>query len=277
MAMFTIALAADFGMRFAFDRMIGSPPWTMWVLTATEWIGGLCALLIPVAIVVRTPDAWISRRALLLGVVLGAVGELLAAAGEGVIAVNWWLLPSGIGPGLRFPLEQGIYWSERLVSIPGAVLIGFALTQARTRPVPRRAWPWIGGCLLAAVAVRLLAPGGAGVAGPALLTAILLLVLTLAGTYRLWAVLAGWFAGESPRRPWALAAAAAVVSIVASVAWLTIIDLNIGGEPAIIGVAVTGSAATILTLLAFADGLGAEPPSRAAVDEATQRSPTSLE
>jgi hypothetical protein len=275
MAMFTIALAADFGMRFAFDRMIGSLPWTMWVLTATEWIGGLCALLIPVAIVVRTPGAWISRRALVLGVVLGAVGELLAAAGEAAIAVNLWLLPSGIGPELR-PLTQGIYWSERVVGIAGAVLIGFALTRARTRPVPRLAWPWIGGCLLAALAVRLLAPGGAGVAGPALLTAILLLVLTLAGTYRLWAVLAGWFAGESPRRPWALAAGAAVVSIVASVAWLTMIDLNIGGEPAGIGMAVTGTAATILTLLAFADGLGAEPRSRAAGGEATQRSPTPL-
>ena len=275
-AMFTIALGADFGMRFAFDRMIGSLPWTMWVLTATEWIGGLCALLIPVAVLVRTPDAWISRRALVLGVVLGAAGELLAAADEGVIAVNWWLLPGGIEPGLRFPLTQGIYWSERLVSIAGAVLIGFALTQARTRPVPRRAWPWIGGCLLVALAVPLLAPGGVGVAGPAMLTAILLLVLTLAGTYRLWAVLAGWFAGELPRRPWALAGAGAVVSIVVSVAWLTMIDLNIGGEPAVIGVAVTWTAATILTLLAFADGLGAKPRSRAAVDEATQRSPTPL-
>ena len=275
MAMFSIALAADFGMRFAFDRMIGSLPWTFWVLTATEWIGGLCALLIPVAVVVRTPDAWISRRALVLGVVLGAGAELLAAAGEGVIAVNWWLLPNGLGPELR-PLTQGIYWSERLVSIASAVLIGFALTQARTRPIPRRAWPWIGGWLLVALAVRLLAPGGAGVAGPAMLTATLLGVVTLAGTYRLWAVLAGWFAGESPRRPWALAAAAAVVSIVVSVAWLTIIDLNIGGEPAVIGVAVTGTAATILTLLAFADGLGTEPRSRAAVDEATQRSPTPL-
>jgi hypothetical protein len=79
-----------------------------------------------------------------------------------------------------------------------------------------------------------------------------------------------------PRRPWTLAAVAAVVSIVVSVAWLTIIDLNIGGEAAVIGVAVTGTAATILTLLAFADGLGAEPRSRAAVDEATQRSPTPL-
>ena len=275
MALFAVALAADFGMRFAFDRMIGSPPWTFWVLTATEWIGGLCALLIPVAVVVRTPDAWISRRALVLGVVLGAGAELLAAAGEGVIAVNWWLLPNGLGPELR-PLTQGIYWSERLVSIASAVLIGFALTQARTRPIPRRARPWIGGWLLVALAVRLLAPGGAGVAGPAMLTATLLGVVTLAGTYRLWAVLAGWFAGESPRRPWALAAAAAVVSIVVSVAWLTIIDLNIGGEPAVIGVAVTGTAATILTLLAFVDGLGAEPRSRAAVDEATQRSPTPL-
>ena len=275
MALFAVALAADFGMRFAFDRMIGSPPWTFWVLTAAEWIGGLCALLIPVAVVVRTPDAWISRRALVLGVVLGAGAELLAAAGEGVIAVNWWLLPNGLGPELR-PLTQGIYWSERLVSIASAVLIGFALTQARTRPIPRRARPWIGGWLLVALAVRLLAPGGAGVAGPAMLTATLLGVVTLAGTYRLWAVLAGWFAGESPRRPWALAAAAAVVSIVVSVAWLTIIDLNIGGEPAVIGVAVTGTAATILTLLAFVDGLGAEPRSRAAVDEATQRSPTPL-
>jgi hypothetical protein len=258
-ALLAVALAADLGMRFAFDRLLGSPPWSFWVLTATEWIGGLCAMLIPVAVVVRTPDAWISRRALLLGFLLGAAAELLAAAGEGVIALNWWLLPNGIGPDELRPLTQGIYWSERLVGVAAAVLIGFALTQARMRPVPRHAWPWIGGCILVAIAVRLLAPGGAGVAGPAILTAALLVVVTLAGTYRLWAVLAGWSAGESPRRPWALAAAAAVVSIVLSVAWLTIIDPNIGGEPAVIGVAVTGSATSILTLLAFADGLGARP------------------
>jgi hypothetical protein len=190
-------------------------------------------------------------------VVLGAAAELLAAAGEGAIAVNWWLLPNGIGPELR-PLTQGIYWSERLVGIPSAVLIGFALTQARTRPVPGRAWPWIGGCLVAAMAVPLLAPYGAGVAGPVVLTAALLGVTTLAGSYRLWAVLAGWFAGESPRRPWALAGSGAVVSIVASIMWLAIIDWNVGGEPAVIGVAVTATAATILTLLAFADGLGAQ-------------------
>lgn len=276
MAVFTIALAADFGMRFAFDQMFGSAPVIFWLLTATEWIGGFCTLLIPVAVVVQTPDAWISRRALVLGAVLGAAAELLAAASEGSIALNWWLLPSGIGPELRFPIEQGIYWSERLVGIAGAILIGFALMQARTRPVPGRARPWIGGCLVAAMAVRLLAPGGAGVAGPVILTAALLGVATLAGTYRLWAVLAGWFAGEPPRRPWALAGAGAVVSIVASIMWLAIIDWNVGGEPAVIGVAVTATAGTILTLLAFADGLGAEPRSRAAVDEATQRSPTPL-
>src|SRR5450759_1880435 len=79
-ALFTVALAADFAMRFAFDRMVGSPPWTFLLLTATEWISGLCALLIPVAVIVRTPDAWTSRRALFLGVLLGAAVELLAAA-----------------------------------------------------------------------------------------------------------------------------------------------------------------------------------------------------
>ena len=274
-ALFIFVLGADLGMRFAFDRLIGSIPWTFWVLTATEWIGALCALLIPVAIVIRTPDAWVSSRALVLGAVLGAVAEMLAAAGEGAIALNWWL-PTDIGSALQFPLEQGIYWSERLVGIAGVVLIGFALTQARTRPVPRRAWPWIGGWLLVALAVRFLAPGGTGAAGPAMLTAALLGAVTLAGTYRLWAVLAGWFAGESPRRPWALAAGGAVWSIVAAVAWLTTIDLNIGDERAVLGVAVTGTAGTILTLLAFADGLGTEPRSRAAVDGATQRSPTPL-
>jgi len=256
-ALFTVALAADFGMRLAFDLMISWPPWSFWVLTAAEWISGLCSLLIPVAVVVRSPDAWISCRALVLGVVLGAAVELLAAASEGVLAINWWLLPNGLGPELR-SLTQGIYWSERLVGIPGAVLIGFALTRARTRPVPGRAWPWIGGCLVAAMAVPVLTPYGAGVAGPAILTAALLGVATLAGTYRLWAVLAGWFAGESPRRPWALAGAGAVVSIVASIMWLAIIDWNVGGDPAVIGMAVTATAGTILTLLAFASGLGAQ-------------------
>jgi hypothetical protein len=197
-ALFAVALVADFGMRFSFVHMVGSPPWDFWLLTAAEWIGGLCALLIPVAVVVRTPDAWISRRALLLGVVLGAAAQLLSAAGEGAIALNGWLLPSGIGPAFWAPLTQGIYLSERLVGIAAALLIGTALVKARTRPVPRRAWPWLGGILLVAAVAWLLAPGGAGVIGPAILTAAVLVAGTLAGTYRLWAVLAGWFAAESP-------------------------------------------------------------------------------
>jgi hypothetical protein len=256
-ALFSVALAADLAMRFAFVRMIGSVPLTFAVLTVAECITGLCYLLIPVAIAIRTPDAWVSRRALLAGAMLGAAAELLAAASEGVIALNWWLLPTGMEPALRVPLTQGVYWTERLVGIAAAVLIGFALVQARTRPVPRRAWPWLGGALVLAAAAWLLSPGGTGVAGPAILTAALLGVGTLAGTYRLWAVLAGWFAGESPRRPWVLAGAGAAVSIVALVTWLAIIDWHVGGEPAVISVAAIGTAGAILTLLAFADGLGA--------------------
>lgn len=261
MALFAVALAADFGMRFAFDRMVGSPPWTFLLITATEWIGGLCTLLIPVAVVVRTPDAWVSRRALFLGVLLGAVIQLLAAAGEGAIALNWWLLPSGIEPALRGPLTQGIYWSERLVGIPAAVLIGFALTQVRTRPVPRRAWPWLGGTLVVTAVVGAVAPlftpGGVGVAGPAVLTASLLGVEIMAGTYRLWAVLAGWLAGESPRRPWALAIAGVAASFVAWTIWLAINAWPAIGEPALIPFALAETTGALLTLLAFADGLGA--------------------
>ena len=256
-ALFAVALAADLGMRFCFDRTIGSLAWSFLLLTAMEWIGGLCALLIPVAVVVRTPDAWNSRRSLLVGVVLGAVAELLAAASEGVIALNSSLLPSGVGPALWFPLTQSLYWTERLVGISAAVLIGFALVQARTRPVPRHAWPWIGGALLVAAAAWLLAPGGAGVAGPAFLTASLLGVEILAGAYRLWAVLTGWCAAESPRRPWALAGAGATLSIAALVTLATIVRAPALGELGLVGLVATATAGAILTLLAFADGLGA--------------------
>jgi hypothetical protein len=253
----TVAIAADFAMRFAFDRMLGSPPWTFLLLTATEWIGGLCALLIPVAVLVRTPDAWISRRPLLVGVLLGALAEMVAAAGEGAIALNWWLIPSGFDSAVRWPLTQGIYWTERLIGIPATVLIGFALTQLRTRPVPRPAWPWLCGTLAVAAAVPLLAPGGVGVAGPAFLTSTLMGVSMLVGTYRLWAMLSGWFAGESPRRRWALAAAGAVISIAAGVTWLAINAWPVLGEPAIVCFAIAAAAGAVLTLVAFADGLGA--------------------
>lgn len=261
MALFAVALAADFGMRFAFDRMVGSPPWTFLLITATEWIGGLCTLLIPVAVVVRTPDAWVSRRALFLGVLLGAVIQLLAAAGEVATALNWRLLPTGIGSAVWFPLSQGIYWSERLVGVPAAVLIGFALTQVRTRPVPRRAWPWLGGTLVVTAVggavAPLFTPGGVGVAGPAFLTASLLGVEIIAGTYRMWAVLAGWLAGESPRRPWALASAGVALSYIAWAIYLAILAWPAIGEPGIVAMAAMTIAGAILTLLAFADGLGA--------------------
>ena len=105
-------------------------------------------------------------------------------------------------------------------------------------------------------AVHLFTLSGFGVTGRSLLMAAPLLGLaTLAGMYQMCATLAGWFAGESPTRPWALASAGVKLSIVASL--LLFVQPVVGDLATLVGVAVTSSASAILTLLAFADGLGA--------------------
>jgi hypothetical protein len=57
-----------------------------------------------------------------------------------------------------------------------------------------------------------------------------------------------------PRRPWALASAGVVFSILASLLYLV---QPMPGDPLLVAFAVTATVGTILTLLAFADGLGA--------------------
>ena len=254
--LFSGALAADVAMRLAFLLMSGGLPPTFLLLSTAGWITGLCALLTPVAVVARTPDAWASRRPLLVGVLLLAAGELLSAANEGLFALNWWLLPGGVSPDLFRRLVDGVSSAQSLVAIGASVLIGLALVRARSRPVPRRGWLLIGGFLVVFAAVRLFALSGFGVAGPSLLMAAPLLGLaTLAGMYQMWATLAGWFAGESPRRPWAVASTGVILSILAS---LLVFVQSAVRDSTLVGFAVTSTAGAILTLLAFADGLGAK-------------------
>jgi len=203
------ALAADVAMRLAFLLMSGRPPLTFLPLMTAGWITGLCALLTPVAVVARTPDAWASHRPLLVGVLLVAAGELLSAANYGVFALNWWLLPGGLLPDLFDRLMYGVSSAQSLVAIGASVLIGLALVRARSRPVPRRGRLLIG-VLVVFAAVRLFELSGFGEVP---VTAALLGLAILAGIYQMWATLAGWFAGESPRRPWALARARVILSI----------------------------------------------------------------
>jgi len=249
------ALAADVAMRLASLLMSGLPPLTFLPLMTAGWITGLCALLTPVAVVARTPDAWASHRPLLVGVLLVATGELLSAANYGVFALNWWFLPGGLLPDLFDRLMYGVSSAQSLVAIGASVLIGLALVKARSHPVPRRGWLLIGGVLVVCAAVRLFALSGFGVDGQSLLTAALLGLATLAGIYQMSATLAGWFAGESPRRPWALASAGVILSILAS---LLLFVQPVVGDLALVGFAVAATAGAILTLFAFADGLGAK-------------------
>jgi hypothetical protein len=117
--------------------------------------------------------------------------------------------------------------------------------------VPRRLWLLIGGVLVAYAVVRL---STLTTFGGVPVTAALLGLAILAGSYPMWETLAGWFAGEWPRRPWAFAGAGIALSIVAS---LLLFVQAPAGDLAVVGFAVTSSAGAILTLLAFADGLGA--------------------
>lgn len=246
------ALAADVTMRLAFLLMSGLPPLTFLPLTTAGWITGLCALLTPVAVVARTPDAWASCRPLLVGALLVATGELLSAANDSLWALNWWLLPGGLLPDLFGRLVDSVSWAGLLVAIGASLLIGLTLVRVRSHPVPRRGWLLVGGFLVLVAAIRLLALSAFGGVP---VTAALLGLATLAGIYQMWATLTGWFAGEWPRRPWTLASAGVALSILASL--LFFVGPGIGELATLVGVAGMSSAGAILTLLAFADGLGA--------------------
>lgn len=249
--LFLGALAADVSMQAAFVLMSGGPPSTSLPLTFTSWIAGLCALLTPVAVVVRSPDAWTSRRPLLVGALLLAAGQLLSAAIEGLFALNWWLLPGGVSPDFFPGLVEGASWAGHLAYIGASLLIGLALVRARSQPVPRHRWLIIGSVLVVVAALGL-STLPAFDAVP--VTAVLVGLGTLAGIYQMSATLAGWFAGESPRRPWGLASAGVIFSILASLLYYA---QPMPGDPVLVGLAVTATAGAILTLLAFADGLGA--------------------
>jgi len=251
MLLFFSALAADVSMHAAFLLMSGGPP-TFLVLMTAGWIAGLCALLTPVAVVIRTPDAWASRRPLLVGALLLAASELLAAAYDGLFALNWGLLPGGISPDLFLGLVDGVSRAGHLVSIGASLLIGLALVRARSQPVPKRRWLLIGSVLVVVSAVRL---SGLSALTAVPVTAVLGGLATIAGIYPQWAMLAGWFARESPGRPWALASAGVLFTILASM--LLFVGPRIGELATLIGFGVTSIAGAILTLLAFADGLGA--------------------
>jgi hypothetical protein len=244
------ALAADVSMHAAFVFMSGGAPSGWLLLTTVSWIAGLCALLTPVAVVIRTPDAWTSRRTLLVGALLLAAGQLLSAANEGLFALNWGLLPGGVSPDLFLGLVDGVSWAGHLVSIGAPLLIGLALVRARSQPVPRSRRLFIGSVLVVVAAVRL---STLSVFSAVPVTAVLVGLGTLAGIFQMWATLAGWFAGESPRRPWALASAGVIFSILASLLYFV---QPMPGDPLLVGYVVTAVAGAILTLLAFADGLG---------------------
>lgn len=239
--------------------------------TVASWqapliIAGMCALLTPVAIVARTPDAWMSHRVLLVAGLLVAGSELVSGLAADIWPLGTWLLGRDADTLERLrAITAAASAAQMLAGIAASLAVAFALARARTRTVPGR-----GRAVLVVVLVlfavaevgQVAAPLSVSGGGPGLpMTTILLLVASAAAAFVRTAVtLAGWFAGEAPRRAWSLAAAGTLLSFLLLVLIATVgllgAMLTPVTTPVFLALSSASAVVSVLTLAAFADGLG---------------------
>jgi hypothetical protein len=244
-------------------------------------LSGPLAVLVPVAFVLRSRDAWQARRFILLGMLLSVATVLGHAASSSLIGLNLiWQMVSGRGsiPLELFSAGRDLDELAQLAGIVGTLLVAVGLSRVRGRRASRRTRALIaivllvGGVLaLGSLRPYFFPPGGVELDGWRWVIPVLLAASELAWLCQAWVILESWCAGEAPRRPWTLAAAAASISLVAGgVAGAVAIGAVALDDRFYFFVTLLGIAAGAFFLAAVADGLGWSKPVRAQV-QATVR------
>jgi hypothetical protein len=233
-------------------------------------VGGLVAFLVPAAFMLRSPDAWQLRRMLLLGALLGAGSELAHSAGAAVSGLAVLQFNAGADTTWRsfLPAADVVNRIGLLAGAVGTLLFAFGLARLRERSAARSSR---GVAAMALVIVGLLGlwrlrplvspPAGAEVADWAWTVPAVLSAGIFAALYQAWVILAGWSAGEAPRRAWTWAAVATSIGLatlaIGSLLTLGVIGLDPGFSFTVLGVVAIGGG--LLFVAAVADGLGASP------------------
>jgi hypothetical protein len=235
-------------------------------------LSGPLAVLVPVAFVLRSPDAWQARRLILLGMLLSVANMLGHAATSSLIGLNIWQMESGRGsiPLELFSAGRNLDELAQLLGIVGTLLIAVGLSRIGGRRASRRNRSLIAivllvGGLLALGSLRPFFPTrGVEYAQWWWVMPALLGASELAWLCQAWVILERWRAGEEPRRPWRLAAAATSISLVAGgVAGAVVMGAAALGTPFYFLVTLLSIAGSALFLAAVADGLGSSRSVRA--------------
>ncbi len=264
-----LAMCVDAALRLMFFVPIWSALESVGMLPATiaSMLGGLVTLLLPVAFVMRSPDAWRVRRALFVGTLLAAGSELAYSASTSVTGLNTWQLGSGTNSiwVQVLPFAHDLNLLGEFAGVVGTLLFALGLARIRERSASQSS--------RRLVALVLVGIGILGLANlrpfvsppfviqvtdwswtrPAVLAAGVLASLCLA-----WVIITGWSAGEAPRRPWRVAAVATCIGF-ATLALASLPNLGVAGLDGrfyffVTGLGVVGG---IFFVAAIADGLGA--------------------
>ncbi len=272
LAICAVAIAVDLALRLLFVLPLWSDFASEGVLsmTLTSMVAGVVTFLVPAAFLLRSPDAWLLRRILLVGALLGAGAELARSAGAAVSGLNLLQISSGADSTWRalMPAADAVNQLGSLGGVIGTLLFAVGLARLRERPATRSSR---GVVAVALVGVGLIGlwglrpfvspPAGVQVADWAWTVPAVLAAGILASLYRAWVILTGWSAGAAPRRAWTWAAVATSVGLatlaIGNLLTLGLIGLDAGTSFTVLG--VVGIGGGLLYVAAIADGLGASP------------------
>ena len=243
-----------------------------------SWVPALTAPLIGVALFYRHPDARVSLRVLVFGVILLSFGELMSAFQEPIRDFLRGLAPAD-DPTLlaETPAEFAFRVFTLLVTIFGLLYVGAGLSSARAHEATKAERPltvWLAALAGVGSVVSLTALSALPADSTPMLTiqviigVVLSAVVTFAWAYLAVVTISGWIAREAPRRAWGVAALATTILFGFRLIFpaLSLVPFGPDSGPILSLLAYVSWTAWALLIVAFALGLPATPGSVSEAD-----------
>ena len=181
-----------------------------------SWTASITAPVLGLALFVRHPDARRAMPLLVFGLLLLALGELLAVFSEPIGRFLAGIAPpSDTDPLSQPPALFAFRIFTSLLAVFGLLYLGAGLSSARSherRPAERPLAIWLGALAIVSTVLSFVVLTSLPAEATPMLVVQVLLGTMLSGLVTLgWAYVAtvtvgGWIAGEAPKRAWALAA-----------------------------------------------------------------------